>query len=134
MDINKLMQFGLSQKAFEVNSYIKFYEPLELEELIKNDIVLTITSENEIIGFLCCKIMSNHWAMLDNLIIKEEFRGLGYGKSLLNQLFNKLKEKKIEYLSTLVAEENKDLKNQMEHFGFIRQKSYQWMDIYLEST
>lgn len=80
-DINKIFTLGKGTSEFAVSKYIKFYEKSEIKQWIKerrNNIIILAEQNSNIIGFMYCNIMSNHWAMIDNFYILSKFRNKGF--------------------------------------------------------
>jgi hypothetical protein len=77
-DVSEIYALGRSDAAFRVSEAIHFYEERELSEWIarpEENILCVALSGSEIIGFCFCKVMSYHWAMLDNFYVKPGSRG-----------------------------------------------------------
>lgn len=84
-------------------------------------------------GFLFCKVMSIHWALLDNFYVLPSARGNGVGAALLDSLKQILIEREIKYLSALFREQDAETPSFFQKFGFQRQMEYLWMDVFLEN-
>jgi ribosomal protein S18 acetylase RimI-like enzyme len=126
---------GSKEPAFGVSSQIRFYERQELAEWIAapdDNILLVLDEDGEIRGFLFCKVMSSHWAYLDNFYVHPSCRGHGHGHLLMQALFNLIRERKIVYLSTLVAESDTFLSRYFEHSGLVTEKTYVWQERFVE--
>ena len=134
-DVDALYALGLSDKDFSVSERIPFYEREELSEWIENpsDNMLCVVDagSGQIAGFFFCKVMSYHWAVLDNFYIAPEFRDGVVGSALLNELVSRLKARKIVYLSALVERDRAALARLMRSHGFSRSKSYDWYEMFL---
>jgi GNAT superfamily N-acetyltransferase len=130
-DVDAIYAFSV-HPGFQVNEDIKFYDLAELEQWIADpatNIVLVIKTEKGIAGFAYCKLLSYCWALLDGFFIEPEMRQHGCGKMLLNTLVARLRERNIEYLSTLADAKESELHKALEHFAFRRQKTYVWYDM-----
>lgn len=134
-DINPVFRMGSRETAFSVSPRIRFYEPQELEEWVAapvDNLLLVLDCEGDIRGFLFCKMMSSHWAYLDNFYVHPSARGHGCGKLLMQALLDILRERKIAYLSTLVAEHDPHLSRYFESGGLAVEKTYWWMERFVE--
>ena len=130
-DIDTLCALGKGEPAFSVSEKIRFYERKELEEWIadpEGNLLLVLDDEDVITGFLFCKIMSYHWAYLDNFYVRPGYRRHGQGMSLMQALLDLLREKKIVYLSTLVEEKDTFLAQYLGMSGFVSEKTYVWLE------
>ena len=68
-DVDQIFGLGASESAFEISPAIHFYEKTELQEWLntpRDNVLLVAEESSQIVGFLYAKIMSHHWAMLDN--------------------------------------------------------------------
>lgn len=134
-DTDLIFAMGTTEPAFHVSPQIRFYERRELAEWIaapEDNILLVLDEDGTVSGFLFCKIMSSHWAYLDNFYIRPDTRGHGYGRLLMEALLGLLREKKIAYLSTLVAETDTFLAGYIGHCGLVMEKTYVWMERFVE--
>lgn len=132
-DIDAILTLG-NDNAFAVSKHISFYERPELYEWIaerNNNIMLVAATSEQIAGFLYCKIMSCHWALLDNFYVHPNQRGHGYGRHLLLELNERLRKRGITYLSCL-AIDDASLSAQLNKLGFCRTKSYAWYETFLD--
>ena len=113
---------------------IPFYERDEVAAWIskpEENIFLIGEQDGAIAGFLFCKIMSVHWAMLDNIFVRPSCRRSGVGLSLVTALRRILEEKKIRYISLLTKESNQEAEAAAAKYGFRRQDGYAWWDLLL---
>lgn len=132
-DVDEIFSLGMNEPAFKVSEKISFYEHTELIEWVKHPrenilLVARPKSGDDLAGFLFCKVISHHWAMLDNYFVKRQFRGQGCGKLLLVELSSQLRKRGIEYLSTLANVLDVQLLEMLSRFGFKQQKTYSWFD------
>lgn len=133
-DVSEIYALGRSDAAFRVSEAIHFYEERELSEWIarpEENILCVVLSGSEIIGFCFCKIMSYHWAMLDNFYVKPGSRGGKAGPVLFSGLVRKLQAKGISYVSTLVGRNRVALRRLMCRYGFKHANSYEWYELFL---
>jgi GNAT superfamily N-acetyltransferase len=130
-DIEPIFAMGSKEPAFRVSSQIRFYERSELEEWATDpeyNILLVLDDEGTLAGFLFCKVMSSHWAYLDNFYVAPPARGHAYGHMLLAALTEILREKQISYFSALVAETDSFLTGYSGKNGLESEKKYVWME------
>jgi len=133
-DIDQIHAMGTSDRVFEVSPAIHFYEETELKEWVNaphENVLLVAEESSQIIGFLYAKIMSHHWAMLDNFYVKPIFRQQGIGKQLLCCLTDILRQRGIVYVSTLCDSSDEVLLAQLPRQGFKRTKAYIWHEMFL---
>lgn len=133
-DIPSIMGLGRSTAAFAVSDQIKFYEEVELCEWIadpKHNIVLVLTLDGAVEGFLFCKLMSSHWALLDNLFVRRTAALHAGGATLLNALQDRLRVSGRSYLSILIRNDRPALVRIAGANGFVSRDVYQWMDRFL---
>jgi len=133
-DVDDLMALGAAHAGFSVSEKIRFYERDELIEWISKpdeNILLAAVVDGRIAGFLFTKIMSWHWAMLDNFYLHPAQRGKQIGQRLLEELFKQLRARKIQYVSTLISTEEPELIAYFRRQNFDAGKSYVWCDRFL---
>ncbi|HOX35996.1 MAG TPA: GNAT family N-acetyltransferase [Methanoregulaceae archaeon] len=134
-DTGAIFRMGSEEEVFGVSPRIRFYERQELDEWVaspQDNLLLVLDCEGEVRGFLFCKLMSSHWAYLDNFYVHPAARGHGYGKLLIQALLDLLRERKIAYLSTLVAEHDPYLSRYFESGGLAVEKTYWWLERFVE--
>ena len=133
-DVDMICQFGTADIAFAVSEKIRFYERQEIEEWIAtrgDNLLLVVEYDAQIAGFLFCKIMSYHWAMLDNFYVSPKFRGQSLGKMMLYDLELRLKKRRVQYLSTLVEQNATKLSRYIRGHGFTPTTTYCWHEKFL---
>jgi ribosomal protein S18 acetylase RimI-like enzyme len=134
-DTDPIFCMGSQEPAFGVSPQIRFYEKQELAEWIAapdDNLLLVLDEDGEIRGFLFCKVMSCHWAYLDNFYVSPSCRGHGHGHLLMQALLDLLREREIAYLSTLVAESDAFLSHYFEHSGLVTEKTYVWQERFVK--
>jgi len=134
-DIDAIFSMGSGETSLGVSPRIRFYERQELEEWVavpEDNLLLVLDCGGELRGFLYCKLMSSHWAYLDNFYVHSEIRGHGYGKLLMQALLDNLRVRKIAYLSTLVAERDPNLSRYFESGGLSVERTYWWLERFVE--
>ena len=136
-DVAAIVAMGHGDSAFAVSDRIRFYEKGELDHWIatpRDNILLVIESEGEVAGFTFCKIMSYHWAMLDNFYVLPAFRGSGCSESLMRELLHELRQRGIAYLTTLTDHEDNRLNHYLNRNGFRFAKTYDWHELFLDRS
>lgn len=82
-------------------------------DLIKNHYVIVAIFDNNIVGYLAGSIEEKglyeeiQYGEINNMFIKEENRGLGIGKSLINNFKEYCKLKKILNIKVVASYKNK---------------------------
>jgi N-acetylglutamate synthase-like GNAT family acetyltransferase len=130
-DIDLIYALGKKTKELIFSEKMNFHDKIELSEFIKNkkdNILLVLILDQEIIGFLYAKIVSKTWCILDNLVIDEKFRDHGMGSLLLNNFYKILKNKKISYVQILEDIHHKKTRKFWKKKGFCEEKVYVWAD------
>jgi ribosomal protein S18 acetylase RimI-like enzyme len=136
-DVDAIYALGTGDKAFAVSEHISFYEKLELQEWIAerhDNILLVAESSEQPVGFLFCKIMSYHWALLDNFYVHSAWRGHGCGRQMIRELSARLRSRGTVYMSCLAASEDDGLSAYLQKLGFRRTKSYSWHENFLADS
>ena len=64
------------------------------------------------------KFLKRDVIFVDDLAVKEEYRGQGIGTRLLNAVKNKVQEESLDGLELQVNARNKAAKKMYEHYGF----------------
>lgn len=134
-DLGQIVKLG-KDNAFKVSKNIRFYEPDELMDWLVGDKdilrVLELNRGRKVIGFYYCKLMSRHWAYLDNFYIVPGYRRKGLGRQMLSDLAHQLEGNGIKYLSTLVALHEFDIARWMTQIGgFASKRAYVWLEKFL---
>jgi GNAT superfamily N-acetyltransferase len=136
-DAEALYALGRSDTAFVVSDRIPFYEKQELEEWIAHpheNVLCVAECGSTLVGFFYCKIMSCHWALLDNFYIAPNTRDGVAGSVLLRALVARLKQRGIDYLTTLVEHDRVALARLMTKYGFRPSKRYDWYEMFLDQV
>ena len=107
------------------------YSVFKSELLNPNSTYIVAKLENNIVGF------AGIWKAVDdihitNIVVKKDFRNLGFGSVLLNKLIELCKEKKCSSITLEVNTKNIPAIKLYEKFGFknvgIRKKYYNGLD------
>lgn len=121
-------------KDFSVSNKILFYELEEIKYWInhpKENLLYGIFEKNICIGFCFCKIISSHWALIDNFYIFPLYRKNKLGHKLQIFIENKLRDKKIKYLSRVTKVDNLGMHKFLLKTGHKLQGKYIWFDKFL---
>lgn len=135
-DAEKIYRLGMTTRDFAVSRHIKFYQKDEIAEWIRNkenNILIVAEVNSRIVGFVYCKIMSHHWAMVDNFYVLPKFRKEGVGTSVEEVLLAELRRRNVRYITLLVKPENKIMRRFLRKRGFGEQGQYVWVDKLLRS-
>lgn len=119
---------------FKVSNDILFYELKEIKYWIenpKNNLLYGIFDGDKCCGFCFCKIISNHWALIDNFYISKEYRCKKLGKKLQNHVENILKKRKISYVSRVTKQDNLTMQKFLNKTNYKKQGIYIWFDKFL---
>jgi L-amino acid N-acyltransferase YncA len=133
-DVHGIYSLGMSDSVFTVSERIRFYEKTELKQWARRkseNILLVLTVSDSIIGFLYCKIMSGHWAILDNIYVAPSNRNIANSKLLIDYLRKELRKRKIDYLTCLIKTQHKTLLRLANRVGFRVADNYYWCELFL---
>lgn len=111
-DADTLFLMGIQEEGFAVSSKTRFYGKDYLRDWIENsgeDILLVAEVENEIVGFLFCRLNRSAWAMLENIAVLPSERKQGVATLLLKECLRQLHSKGIDYIAGMVRDENNSL-------------------------
>lgn len=131
--INFYNQFSII-KDFKVSEKITFYEKKEIEFWVskpKDNLLYGVFNKNKCVGFCFCKIISNHWALIDNFYINVEYRSKNIGSKLQSYIENKLKRRNISYVSRVTRDNNISMHKFLLKNGYAQQDKYIWFDKFL---
>jgi len=133
-DIASIVTLGSSTATFAVSDSIRFYEAYELREWIEDpvhNVLLTVLPDDVVGGFAYCKLMSSHWALLDNFYCTAAAASNGAGLELFHALQTRLRSTGHAYLTTLVRSDHTTLMRLCQRLGFSKRDDYRWMDLTL---
>lgn len=90
------------------------------EQIKRKDIfIFYLIEEEKVIGYLnILWISKNKYSYLNDITIKEKFRGKGYGKKLMDKFIEFSKRKKAKKLGLGVRAQNKQAIKMYEKYGF----------------
>ncbi len=135
-DVSEIITLGNSVNEFQVSDQVVTFWPEKvLADCIKNkqNPIFIAVENKQIVGFVIANYNpSFKKAIVENIFVDPSFRGRGIGKSLLNNLLNRLKELGCEYICSLI--EIKDESGVQFYFknGFNRGIDCVWMDKILD--
>lgn len=116
IDINKISLF--LQKNFKIHN-IRFNKKY-VEKSLNEGICFLAKRNDELLGIIFLKIMKqDNRGELKHLLVKEDYRGKGVGKTLLNDAIKFARKKKLRKLTGMVTSKNiKILKKMVKFFNF----------------
>lgn len=130
-DVDLIYDIGRNVQEFATSVETTNFWP---RSVLKNVIgqgdgwILVAAYKGEIVGFIICNYNSTFSkAVIENLYVKEGFRGAGVGKQLLGSLWDELKQVGCSYVITLVGPGDAAAGFYAKN-GFARGKSFLWMD------
>jgi GNAT superfamily N-acetyltransferase len=135
-DVADILRLGHGDHWFEVSGNIRFYEEAELREWIAHpidNILVVAEVDGSIVGFFFCKVMSWHWAMLDNFYITPNARDGRTSSQLFKALLDRLQTRRIKYLTSLIEVGRPSLRRFLRMNGFHATKDYEWHELFLSS-
>ena len=130
-DISQIYNLGKKTKELEFSEKMNFHDKIELKEFVtekRDNILLVCLTHKKIVGFLYAKIVSKEWCILDNLVIEENYRNNGIGSLLLEDLYQILKKKKLNYIQILEEIHHKKTREFWKKKGFKEEKKFIWAD------
>lgn len=137
-DIEEIFKLGNSVNEFKVSDKVVNFWPKEvLLDCAKSetDFILAAKKNSKLVGFIIAQYSPNFKkAVIENIFVKLEFRNHGVGKKLLESLLQKLKQKRCEYVCTLVESGSE---NSIEFYttnGFNRGIDCIWLDKILSKS
>ena len=131
-DIDKgLLEVFIEGYRFHQNGRPDVFMDLSDEEL-KNDLInsfetlktIVILDENKVLGYVSYTIKTRHVSKLvvDQLVIKEELRGLGLGRILMDEVKKIALENNCERIELNCWMFNTNAQAMYEHIGFDKQR------------
>ena len=133
-DARVINAMGRADGAFRVSESIPFYEESELIEWASNrheNILAVVEQKEEVTGFLFCKVISHHWAMLDNFYRAPGARNTETAQKLRDWLLGELRTRKLSYLTCLIREDHESLLRLVRQLGFTRRSKYTWCELFI---
>jgi len=121
-------------KDFKVSKKILFYEQTEIKEWIKNpkqNLLYGIFTKDVCVGFCFCKIISNHWALIDNFYVCEAYRRYHLGSKLQKYVEKKLRHRGIKYISRVTKKDNIVMQRFLNRTGYKSVGDYVWFEKFL---
>lgn len=121
-------------KDFKISEKILFYEISEVEYWIKSpksNLLYGIFDKDKCLGFCFCKIISNHWALIDNFYISPEYRKNKLGDKLQKFIEKQLKDRNIKYVSRVTKSNNIGMHKFLSKTGYVKSGEYFWFEKFL---
>jgi len=132
-DIETVYEMLQNIEEFRVSKESKMGEWVKqsLKNWIKNkdDEMLVAEENGEVVGFIFTTAHKpSGKATIENIFVKEEFRGKGISKKLLDECIARLKKKGINYFCSLVKENNKKAFEFFKSNNFTEGYKFVWME------
>lgn len=121
-------------QSFKVSNKILFYEQKEIKLWLnkpKDNLLYGIFYNKKCVGFCFCKIMSNHWALIDNFYIVPEYRKNKLGNKLQKFIEIKLKKRNIKYISRVTKSNNFGMHKFLKKTGYKKAGKYFWFEKFI---
>ena len=104
------------KEYYPLNPYEKTLESFENALREKESYIAVTEIEDRIIGF--CKVdINGEQGKLDYLVVKEEFRGKGFGKELMDWAMQMFDQKNVRHIEVKVVDGNPTI-HLYEKYGF----------------
>ncbi|MBE6151753.1 MAG: GNAT family N-acetyltransferase [Firmicutes bacterium] len=84
----------------------------------KDIVLLGYYLDQEIVGYILIRRVSNNTCLLDGLYVLARHRNQGIGKALINEAINKCKELNVKYVDINVIEKNEVAKKLYKNLNF----------------
>ena len=131
-DIEKVYELGLNESRFMVGDHSSgFWTKNQLENWVKStsDILLIAEDKSKILGYVMSQLhIPTRKATIENLYVREDYRGEGVGTSLIEECLRLLKEKGATYFCAMVEYDNKAMLNLVHSLGFQKGHLFYWVD------
>ena len=112
LDVDSILRIGNSAKEFKVSSEVVNFWPREILMKVvddEKDFIVVAEEDKDIVGFLIVNLNLNFSkAIIENVFVKEKFRGGKVGKLLLDYALKKLQKEKCSYVCALVNSGSKN--------------------------
>lgn len=137
-DVADIIKIGKSIEEFKISKgTITFWPKKILINCVKdkNNLILLAKQNEELIGF----IIANYnpifeKAIIENILVKKDFRNKGVGKLLLDSLLLKLKRLGCSYICSLTEIKNKNTIKFYIKNKFNKGKDFVWLDKALSNS
>lgn len=131
-DSREILKLGNSVKEFQVSEKTVIFWPKDsLLRIIKNknDIVLVAEEGKNIAGFIIVNYNPNLGkAIIENIFVKEEFRGKNIGEVLLESAIKQLSKLKCKYVCTFIKSKDAKIIGWYGKRGFNRGIDCVWLE------
>ena len=130
-DIDTIHELGRAVDEFAVNNETVNFWPKELlANAVQADDILILVDESEaIFGFLIVNYNNSlKKALIENIYVRPDKRGLGIGDALVKHAFELLPKMGCEYVATLVPPHAQSALNLYQRNGFSQGESFVWLD------
>jgi ribosomal protein S18 acetylase RimI-like enzyme len=128
---NGLLDVYIEGYNYHMNGRPDIFIKISYDEM-KNDLlkyfakekIIVVLLDNKIVGYLSYVIKKHHTSKLDvdQIVIKEEYRGMGFGKELMNEVKNIAQINNCDRIELNCWMFNESALEMYEHLGFQKQR------------
>lgn len=123
-DVSQILEIFNSSPYLATYENDKYYNK-DIEEYIQSspNWMIVYKIDKKIVGVLLAEIFSNY-AYLHILVVKEEFRGKGISKKLLDFFEEEMKKRNIKDLEGMTTVDNKIMQQLFKKYNYIPGKKF----------
>lgn len=137
-DIDEISRLGNQVDEFQVSDeVVNFWPKNILQNIVKSktDFLLVAKFDGRIIGFIIVNFNPNFSkAIIENLYVSPQYRGLGVSDLLRDSLIVQLKSVGCKYLCTLIEANSKPAINSYLRYGFNKGIDCVWLDLIIDKS
>lgn len=133
-DAAAIYELGIDEPGFQVTESFGFYAYDDLVEWLRepgDDILRVAVDDDQLIGFLFCRLVRPRAAILENIAVVEPLRHQGVGLALLRDALRRLQKQRVKSVHGLVRTMNPSL-GFFEHAGFELGHPFMWISLSLK--
>lgn len=129
-DVLAVYALASKEERFKVSGQTCFWSIRQLNIWVDGeDICLVAEADGKVIGFVLSQFHKpTGKATLENLFVKQEYRGKGVGRELFEKCSCALKEIGAHYQCGMVEPDNGSILNLIKGAGFSEGKTFVWID------
>lgn len=130
-DVPEVMKYGKAAPGTAVSKESSFWEEDQLKNWIKKskDPLIVACVNNQTVGICLARIHHpTHNAILENLLVREEFRNKGIGAQLLKRCLQELKAQGVTYVYGLAHLEDTNSIKFLTKRGFKKGYNFTWLE------